>query len=240
MDMVALDISKVFDTIDHIILLEKISNSSLESNVVRWLSTYLRGRTAVCIFHGAVSKVLKCHQGTPQGLVISPHIFNYFVSNFPTPADINESYADNFDQAESSPDKDTMGPKLTSNLVSVSKWAKDNNSIVAPEKSYVTFFTPWNREMNYHPQAFINGTLTPLNKNPKNLGLNFHSLGIFSPHADINADKGTSRLQIMKAIRGHGWGDKETLRLTYLDLVKPVLKNAATLCFASVGPEPTY
>jgi hypothetical protein len=42
--MVVLDISKAFNAIDHDLLLEKIAASSLNSNVVRWLATYLRDR----------------------------------------------------------------------------------------------------------------------------------------------------------------------------------------------------
>jgi hypothetical protein len=37
--MVILDISKAFDTLNHVLLFEKIAASSLNSNVVRWLAT---------------------------------------------------------------------------------------------------------------------------------------------------------------------------------------------------------
>jgi hypothetical protein len=65
--MVILDISRAFDAIDHDILLEKIAASTLNSNIVRWLATYLRDRKAVCLFQGEKSKEMKCHSGVPQG-----------------------------------------------------------------------------------------------------------------------------------------------------------------------------
>jgi hypothetical protein len=99
---------------------------------------------AVCIFHGAVSKALKCHQGVPQGSALSPHIFNFFVRDFPTPADVNEAYADDFSLTESAPDLDSLGLKLTENLTLISEWAEDNKLNIAPEKLHVTLFTPWN------------------------------------------------------------------------------------------------
>jgi retron-type reverse transcriptase len=101
--MVAINISKAFDTIDHVLLLDKIADSSLDSNVVRWLAAYLRSRTAVCLFQGATSKKFKCHDGVSHGSVLSPHISNYFVSDFPAPAEENGSFADNFHLTESSP-----------------------------------------------------------------------------------------------------------------------------------------
>jgi hypothetical protein len=45
--MVALDILKAFDAVDHVLLLKQISETTLHLNIVRWLLTYLRGRTAV-------------------------------------------------------------------------------------------------------------------------------------------------------------------------------------------------
>jgi hypothetical protein len=97
---------------------------------------------AVCIFHGVVSKTLKCHQGVPQGSVLSSHIFNFFVRGFPTRADVNEANADNFSLTESAPDLDSLGPKLTKHLPLISEWAEDNNLNIAPKKSHITHFTP--------------------------------------------------------------------------------------------------
>jgi hypothetical protein len=94
------------------------------------------------VFQGAVSKELICHDGTAQGLVISPHIFNFFCSDFPEPAEVNELYADNFAECESSPDITTLGPHLTKNLTHVTKWYEDNKLNIAAKNLSVTLFTP--------------------------------------------------------------------------------------------------
>jgi hypothetical protein len=65
-------VAKAFDAVDHDLLLEKITGTSLHSNVIRWLCAYLHGRTAVCLFQGAVSPALRCHSGASGlGLVAS-------------------------------------------------------------------------------------------------------------------------------------------------------------------------
>jgi hypothetical protein len=47
--LVALDLAKAFDAVDHDLLLTKVSNMNLHSNIVRWLKAYLRGaRPCVC------------------------------------------------------------------------------------------------------------------------------------------------------------------------------------------------
>jgi hypothetical protein len=129
--LVCLNILKASDAVDHDLPPRKVSDTQLHSDIVRWLKTYLRGRTAVCLFQGATSSEFKCHSGVPQGSVIGPHLFNFFVHDFPSP----ESYADNFHLAESSPDPDTLGPVRTEHLKHVSKWTRDNKLGISSNKS---------------------------------------------------------------------------------------------------------
>jgi hypothetical protein len=51
----AVNISKAFNSINHILLLEQIAASPLHPNLVRWLAAYIRGRTAHCIYGSAKS-----------------------------------------------------------------------------------------------------------------------------------------------------------------------------------------
>jgi retron-type reverse transcriptase len=140
--MVVLDISKAFDNINHDLLLQKISDTTLHSNVTRWMAAYLQGRTAECLFQGATSPQFTCHSGVPQGSVLSPMLFNFFVGDCPVVAQINLSYADDFNLTESSPDVPSIGRKLTKHPILISKWAKDNGLQIALEKSSVILFTP--------------------------------------------------------------------------------------------------
>ena len=68
----AIDFSKAFDSIHHPTLLNKIANSSLHPNYVRWLATYLRGRTASCLYQSAMSPKRIIRSGSLRALS-SPH-----------------------------------------------------------------------------------------------------------------------------------------------------------------------
>jgi hypothetical protein len=83
-----------------------------------------------------------CHSGVPQGSVLSPHLLNFFLSDFPAPAQLNLSYADDIQLAESSPDVKTICPVLTNHLSKISQWSKDNKLGIAPEKSHITVGCP--------------------------------------------------------------------------------------------------
>jgi hypothetical protein len=208
----------------------------MNANMVRWLATYLRDQKGVCLFQGAVSLKFK-YSGVPQGLVLSPQLFNYFVSDCPNLAQVNSSYASNLYLLESSPDVSELGPKLTEYLTSIAAWAEKNKLTIAPSKSYVILFTPWTKEVNRDPGVSFLGNPIRLIKLFKALGINLSSLLKSSPQSKIARTKSSPRLQLLKDIDGQDWGDKETLLLTYNTLVKPVITNGAPIWYPSNEPD---
>ena len=183
---VAIDFSKAFDSIDHNILLTKICNSNLEPNTVRWLTNYLRGRTSSCQYLTSISRRRIVRSGVPQGAVLSPTLYNYFVADCPTPAKVNASYADDVTIAECHPDSTLNAAHLSAQLneaiAPIVEWSHQNKLTIAPNKSSVTLFTPWNKQFNTKPQVLVNNQLLPLVRNPKILGVTLDPSFTFSPH----------------------------------------------------------
>jgi hypothetical protein len=143
----------------------------------------------------------------------------------------------NFYLLESSPDVGKLKVRLTDHLTHFSRWSKKNRLKISPEKSSVTLFAPWNREINFHPEVKINGVLIPLNKNPKPLDISISSMFRVTPHGKNTCSKFGKRIHLMKAIRGRDWGDKETLKLTYNAFCKPVVLYAAPIYHPSLDPK---
>jgi hypothetical protein len=210
--MCAVDISKAFDCINHTLLIDQISSSDLYSNLVRWLAAYLRGRTASCVYRSKKSASMILHTGVPQGSVLSPALFNFFVSDCPNLADVLNSYADDFTVLESDADRDALSVKLQNSLTPIVKWASRKKLTIAPNKSQITLFTPWNRQFNVRPNISIDGVAVPLCKSPKT----FDTMFSFKDHVAAIAAKATQRINILKAVCGTLCGhDKETLMITY-------------------------
>lgn len=84
-------------------MFSQISATDLHPNLVRWLASYLRGRSAACTYQGCLSKFRIVRIGVPQGSVLSPALFNFYVSDFPEPAQDKASFADDFTLAASAP-----------------------------------------------------------------------------------------------------------------------------------------
>ena len=236
----AIDLSKAFDSVNHDILLSKICDSPLNSNLVRWLSTYLRGREQAVIYNGKKTSFKKIHRGVPQGAVISPTLFNFYVSDFPTILSEKTSFADDFTIYASSVDIEEVEAQLTQDLDIVKNWASSLDLDIAPNKSSITLFSPSTHEHRYHPQVKISNSLIPLAQHPKILGVTFDPLFTFSPHARAVAKGSAERLKVIKALSGTSWGqDSETLLLSYKVLVRTKLDYAAPVWSANVKPSST-
>ena len=114
--VVAVDLSRAFDTVNHDILLKKVSESPLHSNLVRWLNTYLRGRQQAVVYNGRKSSFKRINRGVPQGAVISPTLFNFYVSDFPAIVSEKTLFADDITIYASAIDIEEAERQLTADM----------------------------------------------------------------------------------------------------------------------------
>ena len=192
----------------------------------------------MCVFQGVRSVFCKIHWGVPQGSVISPVLFNFFVRNFPMSDEvITSSYADDFNELASDADLDVIDRRLNGALRRVSAWAKRKNLSISAEKSCVTFFTTDPHQHHHHPQVFYLGALLPLNKNPKILGVTLDPHFTFGPHVKAVVNKLASGNKVLKALAGSDWGhSKEDLLRTYKSLGALVINYAAPIFSPCLKP----
>ncbi len=81
--LVLLDLSTAFDTIDHQILLERLSHCfGLSGNAVNWLSSYLSNRTQSVQVGAYTSDVVHLLFGVAQGSLLGGPLFIMYVTPF--------------------------------------------------------------------------------------------------------------------------------------------------------------
>ena len=77
--LVMLDLSSAFDTIDHDILIARLSKSfGLRGLALQWFSSYLTGRQSRVGVGNVFSDDQSVNFGVPQGSVIGPFLFNLY------------------------------------------------------------------------------------------------------------------------------------------------------------------
>lgn len=76
-----LDVSKAFDTVNHSILLSKISAIGFRGPFLSLLENFLLGRTQLVSVNNVQSSTVSLKSGVPQGSVLSPLLFNIYVND---------------------------------------------------------------------------------------------------------------------------------------------------------------
>lgn len=151
-------------------------------------------------------------QGVPQGGVISPILFNYYLSKIPVPPEGIElvSYADDCSILCSDPDIDSICDRLNPYLETLKNWFLGRKLELSSEKSTATIFTTWTKEVNTTLNIKIDNSVIPTVKHPKILGLTLNNMATFNEHVKIIRSKVQKRNNILKALAGSSWGkDKE-------------------------------
>ena len=230
--LLQLDLSKAFDMVNLDKLLSGLNNSTLPPALKRWLCGYLHGRQARTSFRNKISSSRNVKTGVPQGAVTSPCLFNFYLSQMPTPPNGIKiiQYADDISIYAVGRDIDQLSRDITDFTKLVVSYLEERALEISPTKSTVTLFTPWNREVNLVPPVKIKGVQVKLDRDPKILGVYFSSMHTFSTHVKKTAEKAKKRLNVLKSLAGTDWGqDKETLITTYKATTRSVLEYGSPI-----------
>ena len=127
--LVALDLSKAFDTIDHTILLNKLRTFNLGNSILSFLKNYLSNRTLIVKHRNETSSMYTTSRGVPQGSILGPLLFTLYVNDLPTVIKDSQAvlYADDTTMFTSSRFPSNIQVNLASDIKRAERWLIQNN-----------------------------------------------------------------------------------------------------------------
>ena len=123
--MVLLDLQKAFDTVDHVILCDKLNHMGV--GCTEWFKSYLNNRQQIVMVDGVSSEpgVVKC--GVPQGSILGPLLFLCYINDMPISIRCKLLlYADDSALLVPGLDPETIAETLSQELKSCQMWLVDN------------------------------------------------------------------------------------------------------------------
>ena len=126
--VVFIDLTKAFDTIDHEIILRKMSYLGVDQAAIKWFSSYLSGRTQRCNVSGKLSSARTLSCGVPQGSILGPLLFLIYINDLPNSlrGAVPRMFADDTNLTLSAKTLTELKLALTPELNNLSCWLKAN------------------------------------------------------------------------------------------------------------------
>lgn len=232
-----LDIERAFDRTWHNGLLFKLSQENIPLNFVRIIKHYLLDRTAQVKVQDSLSPPFSIKAGVPQGSVLAPLLFNFYMHDIPQPHHPSvhlAQYADDTAYWASAITSVRASQLLQTQIDLLQDWTNLWLVKANPEKSQLILFKHSSSRKKRLISDDINikmqGSRVPLLTNVKYLGVTLNRHLNWYPEYQAISSKIYRKLNLLRAVHGK-WGGchPQTLIHTYKTFIRPLIEYRAVI-----------
>jgi hypothetical protein len=153
------DFSKAFDTVNHRILLDKLSVYGIRGPALHLLTSYLNRRQQCVAIKDSTSRLLSIERGVPQGSILGPLLFLVYINDL---VRIDSTlfykiFADDSNSFFSGRSVSAIQPHIQSFVCELTTWCRSNALIVNPSKTKLVIFRPKNKKLDQDLAIVMDG-----------------------------------------------------------------------------------
>lgn len=226
-----LDLSNAFDKLWNGGVLMYLKIIGINGRLLKWIGDFLRHRKIKVKQKGHTSEMIETINGCPQGSVLSPIIFSLFMNTLQIEIDkYNKSLRTPSERAElsqfvddsatwvSSPKPLIAVKRAQNTLNTIEKWSQKYGFIINPTKTQVIIvqrrYSKIPESDPDFPKLELGGQKLTYNTTAKFLGMQFDKYLSWTTHINQLIIRCEKDLNVMRAIRGKGWGTSKKCLLT--------------------------
>ena len=235
--LVLLDFSKAYDTVWREKLITSMKDKGVPMSFILWIWGFLQNRSARVRFNGSLGRSVKLRQGLPQGAVLSPILFLFYINNLADilPQDtLNSLFADDVATAATRRSFLDAQTAVQKTVDVVSKWAKEWKVQLNATKSEVSFFSNSTKDKDpiinkkpWLPTISIDDKTIRYEPTPRLLGVILDRQLTFGPQVKSIEKRVNSKIRMLSSLANskYGW-KKPYLKRIFTTLIKSVINYA--------------
>ena len=148
---------KAFDTVNHVILFDKLEHYGIRGLALEWVKSYFSQRKQFDEFNNVISSPEGISCGVPQGSILDPLFFILYVNDLNNASMLDAIlFADDTNLFISHNDPVYLINTLNTELDKLSTWFTPNRLSLNLSKTNFIVFKPWQKKQSFEFQGSIN------------------------------------------------------------------------------------
>ena len=223
-----LDLAKAFDSLNHEILLDKLKYYGIRNSAFSWFKSYLTNRKQFTVVNNCKSSYAEITHGVPQGSVLGPLLFLFFINDFPLCSDLINftMFADDTNGLLSGRSLFNLREIAIVELRNISKWLAANRIAANHSKTHFMIFRG-RRKLDFSLRITFEGKTLTQKSSTKMLGLHIDEKLTWSEHIHKINGKISRAIGILNKFSKIL--PRDTLKIIYYSVLHPHLQYCNVL-----------
>ena len=198
-----LDFSKAFDTINHDILLSKLSHYGIRGKALEWFGSYLHNRKQYVSLNNHNSCLMDIKCGVPQGSILGPLLFIIYINDFCNSSNLLSFvlFADDSNLFFSHKNPNTLVRTINTELKKVTQWIRANKLSLNLQKTKYMIFS--NTIENLNSDIILDNTPLENVSHIKFLGITVDNKLSWKPHIEALCKTISRNIGIIHRLKSH-------------------------------------